>query len=80
MKLHYYPETDSLYIDLRDVPAADTREVARGLNADFDESGDVVGFDIDGASKKLDFGTLEAIALPFVSTPAHIERIHSGPK
>ena len=28
MKLHYYPETDSLYIDLQDRPAADSQEVA----------------------------------------------------
>lgn len=70
MKLLYYPETDSLYIELRDVPAADTREIAGGLNADFDEDGNVVGLDIDGASKKLDLGTLEAIALPFNSLKA----------
>ena len=45
MKLHYYPETDSLYLELRDVPAADTREIAGGLNADFDESGTLEGHD-----------------------------------
>jgi uncharacterized protein YuzE len=70
MKLHYYPETDSLYIELRDMPATETREIAGGLNADFDESGNVVGLDIDGASKKLDLDTLEAIALPIVSLKA----------
>lgn len=70
MKLHYYPETDSLYIELRDAPASETREIAAGLNADFDASGDVVGFDIDGASKKLDLATLEAIALPLESLKA----------
>jgi len=70
MKLHYYPETDSLYIELRDVPATGTREIVGGLNADFDESGNVVGLDIDDASKKLDLNTLEAIALPFVSLKA----------
>jgi uncharacterized protein YuzE len=70
MKLHYYPETDSLYIELRDVPASETREIADGLNADFDASGGVVGFDIDGASKKLDLATLEAIALPLESLKA----------
>jgi uncharacterized protein YuzE len=70
MKLHYYPETDSLYIELRDVPASDTREIASGLNADFDEKGNVVGFDIDGASKKLDLATLETIALPLESLRA----------
>jgi uncharacterized protein YuzE len=67
MKLHYYPETDSLYIELRDVRAADTREIAGDLNVDFDESGNVVGLDIDGASKKLTLGTLEAIAWPSFS-------------
>jgi uncharacterized protein YuzE len=31
MKLHYYPETDSLYIDLNSRPSADSREIAEGL-------------------------------------------------
>ena len=64
MKLHYYPETDSLYIELRDAPSAETREIVSGLNVDFDASGNVVGLDIDGASRKLDLGTLEATELP----------------
>jgi uncharacterized protein YuzE len=70
MKLHYYPDTDSLYIELRDTPAADTREIAGGLNVDFDNKGNVVGLDIDGASKKLDLDTLEAVSLPFGSLKA----------
>ena len=64
MKLHYYPETDSLYIELKPEPGTDTREVASGLNVDFDANGDVVGFDIDHASRKLDLTSLETIALP----------------
>lgn len=36
MKLHYYPETDSLYIELKSVPGAETREIAEGLLVDFD--------------------------------------------
>lgn len=70
MKLHYYPETDSLYIELRAGVAMETREIADGLNADFGSDGTVVGLDIDGASSKLDLGTLEAIALPIVSLKA----------
>jgi uncharacterized protein YuzE len=70
MKLHYYPETDSLYIELRAAPSAETREIAGGLNADFDAAGNVVGLDIDGASAKLDLGTLEAVALPIGSLKA----------
>lgn len=70
MKLHYYPETDSLYIELADRPGVETREVADGLVADLDASGAVVGFDIDSASTKLDLGTLETFALPFKATRA----------
>jgi uncharacterized protein YuzE len=68
MKLHYYPETDSLYIDLNSRPSADSREIAEGLVADFDADGNVVGIDIDHASQKLDLNTLEAISLPPVTT------------
>ncbi len=68
MKLHYYPETDSLYIDLNSRPSADSREIADGLVADFDAEGNVVGIDIDHASQKLDLKTLETIALPPITT------------
>jgi uncharacterized protein YuzE len=53
MKLHYYPETDSLYIELKSAPGTQTREIVEGLNVDLDANGDVVGFDIDHASGKL---------------------------
>ena len=64
------PETDSLYIELKAIPGAETREIAAGLNVDLDAAGDVVGFDIDGASHRLDLTTLETIALPIKSTRA----------
>lgn len=64
MKLHYYPETDSLYVELKAGPGVETREVVGGLNVDLDDNGDVVGFDIDHASKRLDLSTLETEALP----------------
>jgi uncharacterized protein YuzE len=67
MKLHYYDETDSLYIELQKRPGAETREVAAGLNVDLDETGAVVGFDIDHASKWLDLSKIETVALPVVT-------------
>jgi len=70
MKLHYYAETDSLYIELSSEPGAETREVAEGLIVDLDASGNVVGFDIDLASQRFDLSTLETIALPVRSTTA----------
>jgi uncharacterized protein YuzE len=45
MKLHCYPDTDSLYIELKPVPGAATGEVADGLVVDLDAQGQVVGFD-----------------------------------
>jgi uncharacterized protein YuzE len=64
MKLHYHPETDSLYIELKAAPGASTREVAEGLVVDLDEQGHVVGFDIDFASKRFDLSKVETVALP----------------
>ena len=64
MKLHYNPETDSLYVEFKAGPGAKTLEVTDGLNVDLDASGDVVGFDIDHASRRLDLSTLETEALP----------------
>ncbi|HEY0446476.1 MAG TPA: DUF2283 domain-containing protein [Allosphingosinicella sp.] len=64
MKLHYYPETDSLYIELKAGPGTETREVVSGVNIDLDADGALVGLDIDQASQKLDLSTLEAVDLP----------------
>ena len=52
MKIHYYPETDSLYVELKAGPGTETREVSDGLNVDLDAAGSVLGFDIDHASKR----------------------------
>ena len=64
MKLHYYPETDSLYVELNPSPSVDSRIVVEGVVADFDEDGNIVGIDIDHASDKLDLSTLETMSLP----------------
>ncbi|WP_420448504.1 DUF2283 domain-containing protein [Candidatus Palauibacter sp.] len=67
MRLHYYPETDSLYVELQEGPGAETREGADGVQIDLDARGHIVGFDIDRASIRLDLSTLEANALPLRS-------------
>ncbi len=68
MKLHYYPETDSLYIDLAERSSVDSREIADGLVVDFDGQGRVVGIDIQHASQTLDLNTLETDSLPAIKT------------
>ena len=67
MKLHYYPETDSLYIELSEKPGVEIREVSDGVNVDIDARGNLVGFDVDSASNQLDLSSLETTALPLRS-------------
>ncbi|MBI1783760.1 DUF2283 domain-containing protein [Candidatus Sumerlaeota bacterium] len=64
MKLHYYRETDSLYIDLADRPSADSREIQPGIVLDFDAGGKLVGIDIEHASRDLALNSLDVDDLP----------------
>jgi uncharacterized protein YuzE len=67
MKFHYYPETDTLYIDLSKKVSANSLEVAPGVVLDFDADGNLTGIDIDHASKIIDLSSLEAESLPINS-------------
>jgi len=67
MKINYYPETDSLYIDLSEKPSVDSQEVADSIVLDFDENGHIVGIDIDHASKVVDLKKVEYASLPINS-------------
>jgi uncharacterized protein YuzE len=67
MKFNYYPETDSLYISLSERTSTDSQEVSSGILLDFDSEGNLVGIDIDHASKVVDLTRLEAEALPINS-------------
>jgi len=53
MKLSNYPDTDSLYIDLSEKPSTESREISEGVVLDYDAEGNLVGIDIDNASKKV---------------------------
>ncbi|MDY7009533.1 MAG: DUF2283 domain-containing protein [Planctomycetota bacterium] len=64
MKIEYYPETDSLYIDLGESDSANSVEVADGVVIDLDKNGSIVGIDIDHASKKLNLSQIETVSLP----------------
>ncbi len=70
MKLHYYPEKDSLCVEFTTALGTETREITDGMNVDLDAEGEVVAFDIDHASKRLDLATLETRSLPLHATRA----------
>jgi uncharacterized protein YuzE len=64
MKLNYYPETDSLYIELSEKTSTESKEVSEGIVLDYDAKGNLVGIDIDNASKKLDLKKLTLTKFP----------------
>jgi len=64
MKINYYPDTDSLYIDLSEQASAESREISEGIVLDYDAEGRLVGIDIDNASKKVELQKLTINKLP----------------
>ena len=72
MKLAYYADTDSLYIDLSEHPSTESREISEGIVLDYDAEGNLVGIDIDNASRKVQLQRLVLSAMQ-----GEIER-HAG--
>ncbi len=70
MKLNYHPDTDSLYIDLSERPSVESREISDGVVLDYDVRGNLVGIDIDNASRKVQMDRLVVSHLP-----GEVERI-----
>ena len=64
MKLNYYPETDSLYINLSEQSSVESQEISEGILLDYDADGKLVGIDIDNASNKVDMEKLIFSGLP----------------
>ncbi len=64
MKLNYYPETDSLYIDLSEKTSVESKEISEGVVLDYDARGNLVGIDIDNASRKVQLKELILSRLP----------------
>ena len=64
MKMKYYKDTDSLYIDLSENPSAESKEVSEGIVLDYDANGNLVGIDIDNATSKVALEKLVVSSLP----------------
>jgi uncharacterized protein YuzE len=69
MKLNYYPDTDSLYIDLSEQTSVESRDISEGMVLDYDANGNLVGIDIDNASAKVDLHKLTVSKLPVPVEP-----------
>src|SRR5258708_15806016 len=67
IKGRYFHETDSVYIEIAPGPSAAVRAVANGLNVDLDADDNVIGFDIDNASR------LGALFRDFIASGAMVD-------
>jgi uncharacterized protein YuzE len=64
MRVNYFPDTDSLYIDLSERASVESREISDGVVLDYDDEGNLVGIDIDNASAKVELHKLVVSRLP----------------
>ena len=64
MKIRYFEETDTLYIEFRDSGIADTKDLDENTTIDVDADGNVLAITFEHASKRTDIShlTLEGIA------------------
>ena len=60
MKISYYSETDTFYIELKEVPSIESEELAEGIVVDYDENGEIIGIEIERASER------KEVELPFI--------------
>ena len=49
MRLEYFPDTDTIYIDINETTSVDSKEISNGIVLDFDASGQLNGIEIDNA-------------------------------
>ena len=52
MKIRYYAETDTLYIEFRDVPVVETRDLDENTQLDLGAQGDICAITVEHASER----------------------------
>ena len=67
MKLSYFKDTDTLYIDLSERASAESEEIQDGIVFDYDAEGRVVGIEIESAITRVQLDRLEVNDIPSAS-------------
>jgi uncharacterized protein YuzE len=52
MKIRYFPDTDTLLIELRETPVRETRDLDENTVIDLDEQGELCAITIEHASQR----------------------------
>lgn len=68
MKIQYFSDTDTLYIDLSARPSVESEAINEDITVDLDEAGKPVGITIEHYSQTADSAAIETI-LPQLSSP-----------
>lgn len=59
MRIRYYSDTDTLYIELSETFGSDSRECAKDMVVDLDANGVPVGIEIEHAKHHVDLSMLQ---------------------
>jgi uncharacterized protein YuzE len=57
MKIQYFPDTDTLYIEFKPVEVAETRDLDENTLLDLDRDGNIAAITVEQASKRADIPT-----------------------
>ena len=61
MKIQYFPDTDTLYIDLANRPSTESEVISESIVVDLDGDGKPVGITIEHYSQTADSTAIETI-------------------
>jgi len=67
MKIQYFPDTDTLYIEFKPVAVAETHNLDENTLLDLDREGNIAGITIEQAKKRADFPTFSYEQVAFDS-------------
>ncbi|KKI99496.1 DUF2283 domain-containing protein [Prochlorothrix hollandica] len=70
MRIQYFPETDTLAIELSGRAVVETEAITEDLILDYDDQGKVVAITLDNYSKNVDRGDLEVLTMPLLGVQA----------
>lgn len=59
MKIRYFRDTDTLYIELRTAAVTETRDLDESTQVDLDAAGQVCAITLEHASERADLGALD---------------------
>jgi uncharacterized protein YuzE len=67
MKIQYFPDTDTLAIELTTHPVVATDAITDDLILDYDSDGKVVAITLDNYSKNVETVDLQALGVPVLA-------------